>query len=165
MIELRSKNKQKAYQSFKLFKFQLILVKQYAPKVPGLEGFQPSVLQSPQPLSKFGSWESEAESPGIKHCNKDCCVGCHEVLRFPIQVCLKTQHFKELIYYLLLKVLIPDSMVAQPKFYTAWSVPYSNKQVNCTSIRHELFKNFLFVFKGPNKDQSQEGKKVAVRED
>ena len=55
---------------------------------PGLKGLKPDVLQTPQPLSKPGSWE--AVLPG-RPCIQQCCASKELVTELHEQVCLLEQ--------------------------------------------------------------------------
>ena len=50
---------------------------------PGLKGLKPEVLQTPQPMSKPGKWETLVPRP----CTKQCCISTEIVTELHEQVC------------------------------------------------------------------------------
>jgi hypothetical protein len=59
-----------------------LLINKYERVTPGLRGFKPEVLQTPQPLARPGRWEATVPGP----CTKECCSSTKFVTGLPEKV-------------------------------------------------------------------------------
>jgi hypothetical protein len=67
------------------FKLQVVFLRNCEPVTPGLKGFKPEVLQTPQPLSKPGGWEAVITGGP---CTNHCCVSTKLVIKLHEQVAI-----------------------------------------------------------------------------